>query len=315
MTNKDVQQYIDFEIYSRALIESRDVDPVYPLVKSIIEHYRFEPEWFIFCYVAFYNLESVIKFCEEFPNSRTFDPGKFMKLRQTGKFSKFGHERRGSCRIPNNQVKIFQEGVDFVSAIHDHVSGRVESQFLDSNRDFRDNIESLAFHGSWAAFKIAELFEKSLDFTNLTIHDLGLDDKDPNRNDGPVGGLRWLYGREHEYNKDIYPVWNEFGSNLAKAWGVDMGEVETCLCKWHKMMSGKYWVGHDIAEFIELQHVMDSDIYQGIMGANFDDRMWKNLRRFPKEHRPVYRDSGKIINAEIAKKLPKIDVLQILLDT
>lgn len=313
MSNK--KQYKDFELYSRALIETRDVDPVYPLVRSIISHYKFEPEWFIFVYVAFYSLESAIRFCETFPDSRSFDDQKFIELRSKGFFNKFGHERRGHCRNPINQIKIFKTAIDSVSDIHRHVSGELESPLLETNLEFRQNIETLPFHGSWAAWKIAELFEKSLDYSNLTIHDLGLDDKDPNRNDGPVGGLRWLYGRDEVFSKDFYPTWNNFGLNLAKAWGVDMGEVETCLCKWHKMQTGKYWVGHDIAEFIELEHVMGGDTYRKLMSENFDDSMWKKLSRFPKQLKTRYRDTGEVINAEKAKKLPKIDVLEILLES
>lgn len=210
---------------------------------------------------------------------------------------------------------MFNSIADLIDDIHEHIGGRIESPLLDSNIDFRNNLMILPFHGEWSSFKIAELFEKSLGYSNLAILDLGLDGKDPNKNDGPVGGLRWLYGRDHQYSKDIYPIWNRYGENLAKAWGVGMGEVETCFCKWHKMMTGKYWVGHDIAEFVELKKIMDPAVYRDIMGENFDERLWKDIGMFPKHLRKTYQKEGKILNSEFAKELPRIDALEILMKT
>lgn len=303
------RQFRDFELYSRALITSKDVDPVYPFVRSIIEHYGFEPEWFVFCYSTFYSLESAIKMCERMPKRKHWDPAKFLKLRSNGTLSHFNHERRGSCRNPENQLLMFE---DIIHLINHLPSDKSE---LDSNKGFRDGIMAARFHGEWSAFKIAELFEKSLDYTNLAILDLGLDGKDPNKNDGPIGGLRWLYGRDHKYDKSIYPAWNRYGEALAKAWGVGMGEVETCLCKWHKMKTGKYWVGHDIAEFVELQTIMDPVVYRDIMRDNFDERLWKDIETFPKHLRKTYQNQGKILNSEFAKDLPKINALEILIST
>lgn len=302
-----LKHYADFELYSRALIESKDVDPVYPVVKWIVERYDFQPEWFVFVYTAFYNLESAIIMCREMPDTASWDQGRFISMRNNSELRKFGHERRGSCRNIQNQIGLFEDAIHFVDRLP-------PSEELD-NRGFRDGLMACSFQGEWASFKAAELFEKSLDYKTLTIHDLGLEGKDPNRNDGPVGGLRWLYGRDNRYTENIYPTWNRFGAALAEAWGVDMGEVETCLCKWHKVVTGKYWIGHDIAEFFELAHVMGQKDYNAMMGSIFHPALWEGMTEFPKQYKQTYARSGSLINKEFAQRLPRIDVFSILMRT
>lgn len=330
MNVSHLDQYEQFELYSRALIESRDVDPIYPVVKEIINYYEFDPEWFVFCYVAFYNLGTGITMCKEMPTRAYWDASKFSQMRTDGTLKHFGHERRGTQRRLDNQIEMFntivrkwlpeweelQDGLERYD-VHDHYG----------NLEFRKDIESLPNHGSWAAYKIAELFEKSLDYRHLTIPDLGLEDKDFSRNDGPTGGLRWIFdsGRTLENqktgtidfskNKPYWlPIFNKFGEELSKAWGVDMGEVETCLCKWHKMKKGAYFIGHDIAELIELEEVMGKKVYEKIMTKCFDYDTWKSLREFPTNHKTYFRDKGMMLGSYYAKKLPKIDVKQILLN-
>lgn len=307
-------QYRDFELYSRALIESKDVDPVYPLVKSIIKEYGFEPEWFVFVYVSFYSLESAIKLCSKWPTKFEFKSEVFRKMRLSGELHHFSHERRGISRNIDNQINSLNRVVSFLTAVEKKAPFSADIRNFNA-LDFKDYICTFPLFGDWASFKITELFEKSLDYKNLTILDLNLRNRSPNSNDGPVGGLRWLYGRETKYDADIFPVWDRFGENLAKAWGVDLGEVETCLCKWHKMRTGKYWVGHDIAEFVSLKPILGEQRYRRIMSQNFDERFWKSFDKFPKQLKPVYFKTGRIENSDFATELPKIDVLDILMKT
>ncbi len=305
----------DFELFSRALIESKDVDPTYILIKDIIEEYKFEPEWFVFVYVMFYSLESAIKICEKMPTRGDWDRRWFMNQRTNKHINKFGHERRGQIRNVDIQVEVFGEIREFIMSIETHTTnGRFDNPLM-SNKSFRKSIESIYHHGGWASFKIAEIFEKSLGYEQLKIPDVGLDGRDPNSNDGPVSGLRWLYGRDNKYDTSIYPLWNRFGANLAEAWGVDIGEVETCFCKWHKLMTGKYFVGHDIQEFVELEEVMGADRYERLMAENFAPVFWHDTKELQKKKKKIYQDTGKIIFHSFAEELPEIDVLGILLET
>lgn len=302
----------DFDIYGRALIASKDCDPTYPVIRDIIKLEGFEPEWFAFVYVAFYNLESAIKMCRIFPTSKDYTAAEFLEARAI--ITRFGHERRGTNRSPANQAAMLSEVVEFIAIINEHKYGGLESPMLDSNEDFRECVSVLPFHGVWASFKIAEIFEKSLGYKQFKINDLGIDGKDVNSNDGSIGGLRWLFGREEQYSQDFIPFWNRFGTNLAKAWGVDIGEVETCLCKFHKLSSGKYFIGHDIQEFVELYGVLGTDNWKVIM-RQFDDRFWVRHNKIDTPSKKTYLKTGEILNADYAHMLPRADILQIILDT
>ena len=304
------EQHKDFEVYSRALIESEDVDPVYPFLRNYFKQYKIENAgqkmWFLFCYVSFYSLHSAHHMIKEFPYPWDFDVKEFVKMRQSKKIAKFGIERRGSLRNPLNQVDQLLAAADII-----------KNQKFDysSNQGFRKHIATLPFQGEWSSFKLAELTEKVVGVENLTPADLGIDGKDPNSNDGAVGGLRWLFGREFEYEEGTKKIWNDFGSRLAKNWGVDVGKVETCFCKWHKMFTGKYYIGHDIHELADMREVMGEESYAEVMTQSFDPEIWENIDGILKKNKLAYKMTGKIINQNFARKLPKIDVSEIMIET
>lgn len=276
------QFYKDFDVYARALMGSNDVDPTYPVIKSIVDKEGFDPYWFAFVYVGFYNLETAIKMCREIPTHEDWHKNKklFAERRRDKVWSKFGHERRGTARNIQTQVNNFSAVAVFLETINDEMeylaAPEVVKNWHIDQASFRAALQTLPFHGGWASFKIAEIFEKAFGVDQFTIPDLGVVGRDPNSNDGPVGGLRWLYGRENEYDNGWYNVWDDLGSRLAEAWGVDIGKVETCLCKFSKLVGGKYYIGHDVAELVELEHVLDKKVYQSIMIDNFDERLWIN---------------------------------------
>ncbi len=304
----------DFDVFSRALIESKDVDPVYPFLKSIVEHYGFNPEWFVMVYVAFYSLESAIFICGEMPTHEDFTQPKFRKLRK--EVTKFGHERRGTARNVDVQCNMFDEIQTMLEYIS-HDKSYAEKMF-ENNGSFRSAIETLPQHSGWASFKIAELFEKSLGYESLAIPDLGLQGRDPNSTDGPIGGLRWLYGRGHTYDKGYFEHWNRFGVNLAEGWGVDIGEVETSLCKFHKLMTGKYYVGHDIHEFQELVEVIGESTYKELMTDIFDPEFVEIDGKFvalDKNAKKTYERTGEMVGAKFAKVLPELDIVDVILNT
>lgn len=317
-TEKD---YKDFDVYSRALIGSNDVDPTYPVIKSIIQKEGFDPYWFSFVYVGFYSLETAIKMCRVMPSHREWNPKVFAEKRSTREWGKFGHERRGTARNITTQINNFEAITHFLEFINweDKKDAEVKHKneiwydSLQSQPEFRAALQTLPFHGGWASFKLAEIWEKSLGFTHFAIPDLGVAGRDPNSNDGPVGGLRWLYGRDSQYDDSWYSVWDDLGSRLARAWRVDIGKVETCLCKWHKMKSGKYYIGHDIHEFHELEPVLGRKHYRQIMAEHFDPQIWEDFHGIQKQWKSVYANTGEILFSNFADKLPSADILSIML--
>lgn len=312
--------YADFDVYSRALIGSNDVDPTYPVIKSIVKREGFDPYWFAFVYVGFYNLETAILMCREIPSHEYwYDNKKLFANRRNDKvWSKFGHERRGTARNIQTQINNFSAVAVFLETINDEMEYMTASEVVKNwhvdQASFRAALQTLPFHGGWASFKIAEIFEKAFGMEQFIIPDLGVVGRDPNSNDGPVGGLRWLYGRENEYDSTWYSVWDDLGSRLASAWGVDIGRVETCLCKWHKMVSGKYYIGHDIHEFHELEPVLGRKTYRSIMQDHFDSEIWEEFHGIQKQWKNVYATKGDILFSNFANKYPEVDVLQLMLE-
>ena len=302
------QQYVDFDTFSRSIIVSKDVDPIYPLLQSTLKRFDFEPEWFILCYSTHYSLESAMIMCKEMPSFEHWNSNRYQEMRINGIISKHGHERRASQRIISNQILMFDAFVNLKkSLIHN-------AQKLNQIKFCKFISNTFPFHGVWSSYKISELFEKSLGYSNLSINDLGIDGKDPNSNDGPISGLRWLFGRDEVYDKGWYSIWNDFGLRLSKEWGVDIGEVESSLCKFHKLMTGKYWNGHDITEMCELKQAWGKH-YEPVMKENFDPIFWKDINHFPKQNKKVYKDTGKLLNSGFAKELPKIDVIKVMQET
>lgn len=302
--------YKDFDIFTRALIGSRDVDPIYNFIKAYLsEHPKWQKEWFCFAYVNMYSLESAMKFCNEIPDAASWlDYGaeKFIEMRESKFISKMGIERRGSQRAIPNQYLMFETAAN--SLLENKLN--TEDQF-----SFKKSVnKNVHMYGPWATFKIAEVYEKALGYKELSILDLGINERDPNSNDGPMGGLRHLYGRDIQFDKTIIPTWNRFGENLAKGYGVDIGEIESSLCKFHKLVTGKYYIGHDIDELHELSEIVGKG-FGNIMLGEFNIGFTIPKYGVEREYKGTYKESGKIINANYCKLLPELSVLDILLET
>ncbi len=327
--------YEEFDRFSRALICSNDVDPTYPVVRDIVNMYKFDPLWFAFVYVSFYNLSSAIKFCSRIPHPDFWNKNaksEFKVWRTNGTLKDFGHERRGTNRNLLNQIKIYDAVKDLSEKLekadNEGHGNAMRNKVFGDNPTFRSYIQkTIPFHGGWASFKLAEIFEKSYCYKDLAIPDIGLKDRDPNSNDGPVGGLRWLYGRDHAFDKSIFPVWDRFAENLVEAYravndedvvsapAIDIGVIETCFCKYHKIRSGNYYIGHDIHEFVELKHVMKESEYEEIMYNNFTDVLWKDVKGIEKKHKPLFANEGKLINEEFGVRIGRVNVYEILMET
>lgn len=305
--NTDTKQfYEDFDIFSRALIASKDVDPTYPFINRLIFEYSFDPEWFAIAYVNFYSLASAIIFCNEFPSRDDFNKQKFIQMRNDKVISHMGVERRGTQRNLENQVIMFEKSIIALK--------KRKFDFSNQTAFRKSTMQNLHLYGVWASFKLSEVFEKSLNYGDLRIQDLGIQGKDPNSNDGPIGGLRWLFGRKDHYDNSHIALWDKLGIKLRDAWKVDLGEVETCLCKWHKICSGNYYIGHDIDEFWELRFVMTEEVFFNCMSI-FDSSFLTPRHGVDKNKKKLFLQHGLLFNRHFESvNKNKADVIQIIMD-
>lgn len=297
LTSQLIKTHKDFDTFSRDLIETKDVDPVYEVIPKICETFGFEPIWFTFVYVGFYDLKSAIHVCKQMKNADDWNKALFAKLKDDGRIT-FGHERRGTGRQTATMIAMFNVISNMIKkSIVDELN--FESNFL-----LRESIQRIPNHGRWAAFKIAEIFEKSFGFETLAINDLGLTPEGINQNSSPSGGLKWLYGKTEDTDLDftpnMIPTFNHLADDLSDAWGYDIGKVETCLCKFHKLVTGKYYVGHDIQEFLEFRHgrfidLMTKSQFDSIMeSCSFPEWIWKDRNRMEIENKNFYQKTKKL---------------------
>ena len=298
--------YQDFDTFSRALVGSKDVDPVYIIIPKIVDYYGFDPIWFTFCYTSFYSLESGIKLCQEMPDHTKWNKKRFIELRNT-ELKKFGTERRGTNRAADNMVNAFNGVINCI-----------ENELFDwsSNSTFRKSLmKNVPFQGVWASFKNAEIFEKAFGFDVVGVTDLGINGKDPKSDDGPLATLNNLFGLEEENRSEFwYPTFEKLGVKLAKKWGMNIGEVETCFCKFNKIRNGKYFIGHDIQEFLELKHVLGGNFYTKMMSTSFDDIFWKDVDHFEKHKKAHFKSTGEFLYENYKEYYPEVDVQKTILE-
>lgn len=286
-----------FERYAHALVQSLDADPVYHLVPKIVELEGFEAEWFVFVYVAFYSLESAIEFCRRFPTAASYRFQDHIEWVEAPR--RFGVERRGTSRV----VHLMAEAFDAFACPGALEKLRATLPTLDQT-SCRTALSRLPLVGDWAAFKLTELFEKAMGLKNLAPTDMGLFGRDPNSTRGPQGGCRLLYTSDPnlKFPKSILSEWEALGVELAMRWGYDLGAVETCLCKWAKIIKGQYFIGHDIYEFTHLRRLWSLPVYSRLMlKSGFDPRFWAEKLDVPKLKR-MYRTRRILLNDDFATR-------------
>lgn len=233
--------------FGRKLIDSKDVDPVYPVLRALYKQRRMtyaQELWQTTLYLAYYSLPSALaafRLCPEpqlltssnnvlcwLPcavERRGFRDGAKLLLHLTcvmGEFKKAGGIERWVR-------KGFQ-------------SGQTPEQRYEL---FWDNSQTIWGNGRWAAFKWAELMKK--------VHELPIAAPDMRLEhcSGPLDGLCELYAIP---KTTPVATLNKFAQNLRNrlpALGLeveDWEELETVLCNYHSHTQGKYEVGHDIHE-------------------------------------------------------------------
>lgn len=278
--------FTDFERASLALIQTQDVDPVYPFLKSIIKYEGFDAETAIFMYVYYYSIESMVLFMRGLSQGES--PTKMFQ-----QISKFGMERGRTPQV--RRIENFEKAFDRWLS----VESILKSQTLDFNSG-RELFKTIPFFGEWACYKICELMDQTLSYDNLKINGLGIENSDPNKNTGPVFGLRYLYGINNKYTKAIIPEWEALGWNLSKIWNAPIGQIESCLCKVPKILhKGSYVVGHDINEFLALkkpQIYTDNVFWQLIDECGFNHKFLHN--HFSAVEKTAYIKTKKLLFVE-----------------
>lgn len=304
--NKNFEERcVDFDIFSRAEFNSKDIDPDYIVMKELSNLFNFNPYWYTFCYLNYYDIYSGLEILKYFPTPEDWNEQDFIKVNNQRKFV-FCRERKGNSRKVEVQVRGFKEFLSFYN------SDRFSLALLDPDL-MRKEIMSIYNQGAMIAYKYIEVLQKSFGHKELAPPDCNMKNYASSIS-GTKGafGVKYIYGVEYDYGKEFINVWESTARELAKAYDTDCGEIETCFCKYAKMCKGRYYVGYDIYEHFQLQEVIGEHEYKKIMTKHFDERYWKTPKIY-KEHLPSYRDNGKIVWGEdfYGDKDP-VDVFEII---
>ena len=94
-------------------------------------------------------------------------------------------------------------------------------------------------------YKYIEVLQKSFGHKELAPPDCNMHNYS-SKIDSTLGafGVKFLYGLEYDYDKIYIPLWEKFAKRLSEEYNTDVGEVETCFCKFAKMNKGNYYVGY-----------------------------------------------------------------------
>jgi hypothetical protein len=236
--------------FSRHQLLSRDVDPLYPVLRVLEKDMDEEMAlWHTLLYVAYYNVTSSHFAFNNYPK-----PGGAIPMDLDVASLPTGVERRGLRGGYNMQQHIYS----LLGIWLAHGESWKSWLTYDFTDDPRENWKTLnitlqmpMYNGRWAAYKTAEILK--------TVHDFPVEPTDMGMafSSGPRWGLSLLYGevqgngpvavaRLDRQAEDLHRLLIE-DYNL----GVTLAELETMLCDFHSLCEGKYYVGHDIDQMQE----------------------------------------------------------------
>lgn len=251
----DDRRFWDLVTFGRHLVATKDLDPIYPLLKWVIQDQRLDDEqahWLVYLYLCAYNIPTAWAIFQEFNNPH------FYSSSIVDSFTKWEAERRPCLRI--NIERRGLRGGKIVEALKSYsclVAATPQHHWLMATTDGKfdrlwDFLQKVKFVGRWAAFKWLDLLKHVLDY-DIEFQDMRLA-----YCTGPRQALEELYldGQRNDRQDGPYIEWlNVVGMQLRRALGssglsLTYDELETVLCNFHSTMHGRYYVGHDIDEHL-----------------------------------------------------------------
>ena len=272
-------------------VASGDIDPVYPVLKCILQGMDSEDQCaFVLLYVAYYNLPSTVRAWGE-----GWRPGEQLSPEQL----RYG---TGVERRAHRDVRQFAAHMD---SLNRHTREGVVAYFYpqaDSPwtrwQEVQRSLGSIHGNGRWAGYKAGEIFD--------TVLGWGCPPPDAGHanSSGPRKGLRDIFPETAKYagnSPGEIATLDDFTELLVTRWGIPVAQVETVLCDWHSVTKGNYYVGHDIDLMLEqakrTAHIPTLDVILTARAKVFDEQWlgerqgWPGVRRGLKR---LYVDTGRI---------------------
>lgn len=237
----------DYTAFHKLAVETGDVDPVYPVLQRLIGHTGSEGmAWLSLLHVAYYDLGSAIRAYHLLGGPRPARDRLDAVLRLPTGTERRAH--RSPRQLLKHLVALIELGEHFGSHLKAvHALADPRGRGVPSYVDFFGGMLSIYGNGRWAAYKSCELFSHSMLMPELLPTDMGmrhssgprhglhlLDPSLPTNESAPA--LRKLDAAAERLVADLN--WQGIEANMATA--------ETTLCDFHSLVSGRYYVGHDI---------------------------------------------------------------------
>lgn len=273
----------DFIVFSKKQLESGDIDPMYPVLESVFNQRKYDEEqklWYLFLYTTFYHVGSAEIIFERFPklcfiNKKDVEP------------MPTGIERRG-FRGNTNWVDTiddlsysYSSMVDFISPIH--------RNGMPGWKGMRVQFETLRNNGPWSSYKFADLLAHVMHY-DIEADDLG-------NNPAVLGCAETLTGIGRKTIERTVSFQNElFQKSLdagIKFSGLD--QLETCLCDFHSVLNGHYYVGHDID--MNMKQIPDKMEFWKAREESFESKYLGEKNAWSGERRELkrrYLETGEI---------------------
>jgi hypothetical protein len=269
-----------YKTFHQAEIDTGDVDPVYPVLKEVARLREWSAEETVravFLHVAYYDLGSALLAMDYWPRRLTELP--------------CGTERRGH-RTPARLAK----HLDALDAwMADHSAGDyVTDSPVESFNALVAAVGQIPGNGRWASYKTAEMLWKvaglELDADRLEIEG----------SSGPAAGLMLLAPDVRPTELLAKLLISDLSASLAAP--VRPEQVETTLCDFHALFTGRYYVGHDIDQMLaQLVRADQSLSVRAGLAARASVLPWAYLGEHhgwlgpDAQRRRVFYDTGRIV--------------------
>lgn len=245
---------LSFGDFSRELIVTGDLDPVYIVVDNMQFEYRQLSRWML-AYMWFYNI-GVASYLSEFRDDQFYDMAMTAAINETaaphgGRWPRASERRhfRGKQAI---------DAVAQTRRLHPKAGWWLGAMMMDTPdlRKTRNRIEEMPKFGPWASFKLCDLIERVVKHPILWT-------KEEAMYETPTKGARLVYHQHHGHESPndsaaLSAAESQFKQATIGLTAPPRGdralgfpELETCLCKYKSYSSGHYYVGKDIHEITE----------------------------------------------------------------
>jgi hypothetical protein len=228
--------YISFHA---AALATSDVDPVYPVLAGVVAEWPREAAVrAVVAHLTWYHLGSALAVAA--------NPGPLAVPAET--VLPCATERRGNRdrRQLVRNVAGWNDAAQAAGGLAAYLLAGLPDDAVDAWRSVMARIAAIPGNGRWAAYKGAEMLREVVG-APLAITDAG-----HAFSSGPRHGLALLWGRIPQGNSaaDVATLDDMTTATQLRleqaSLAAPVRQVETTLCDFHALWSGRYYVGHDI---------------------------------------------------------------------